>query len=84
MFCVAASVLVCSLLVRTNVFVDGFNLCYGALKGSAYRWLDLHALARKFLPKHEINRIRYFTARVASGDGDAQQPLRQQVSLPER
>jgi hypothetical protein len=67
--------------MRTNVYIDGFNLYYGALKGGAYRWLDVHALARRFLPKHEINRIRYFTARVGPGEGDARQPLRQQAYL---
>lgn len=25
----------------TNVYIDGFNLYYGALKGSPYKWLDL-------------------------------------------
>ena len=28
---------------RTNVYIDGFNLFYGALKGSPYKWLDLGA-----------------------------------------
>ena len=27
--------------MRTYVYVDGFNLYYGALKGSHYKWLDL-------------------------------------------
>jgi hypothetical protein len=26
------------------VYVDGFNLYYGALKGTKYKWLDLKAL----------------------------------------
>ena len=30
--------------MRTYVYVDGFNLYYGALKGSHYKWLDLKAL----------------------------------------
>jgi len=28
------------------VYIDGFNLFYGALKGSRYKWLDLDALCR--------------------------------------
>ncbi|MDN5856282.1 MAG: NYN domain-containing protein, partial [Actinomycetia bacterium] len=36
--------------MRTNVYVDGFNLYYGCLKGTAHRWLDLEALCRKLLP----------------------------------
>lgn len=49
--------------MRTNVYVDGFNLYYGSLKGSRWKWLDIAALCRCILQKHHvINRIRYFTA----------------------
>ncbi len=27
--------------MRTYIYVDGFNLYYGALKGTAWKWLDL-------------------------------------------
>jgi len=27
--------------LRTVVYIDGFNLFYGALKGTPYKWLDL-------------------------------------------
>jgi hypothetical protein len=69
--------------VRTNVYVDGFNLYYGCLKQTPHRWLDLGALARELLPKHQVNRIRHFTAIVSiiPGDGDGKQPLRQQAYL---
>jgi len=26
--------------LRTNVYIDGFNFYYGAVKGTPYRWLD--------------------------------------------
>jgi uncharacterized LabA/DUF88 family protein len=48
--------------VRANVYVDGFNLYYAALKGTPYRWLDLRKLCRFLLPNDRIHRIRYFTA----------------------
>lgn len=51
---------------RTNVYIDGFNLFYGALKGSPYKWLDLEALCHQLLPKDSIHRIRYFTAKVSA------------------
>ena len=35
--------------MRTIVYIDGFNLYYGALKGTPYRWLDILAMARKIL-----------------------------------
>ncbi len=30
--------------MRTNIYIDGFNLYYGALKDTPYKWLDLKAL----------------------------------------
>ncbi len=48
----------------TNIYVDGFNLYYGALKGTPYKWLDLDMLSRLLVPGREIKRIRYFTAPV--------------------
>lgn len=67
---------------RTNVYVDGFNLYYGAVKGTAYRWLDLRKLSQGLLkPEHEINRIRYFTARIAASTSDPTAPDRQATYL---
>jgi hypothetical protein len=34
---------------RTIVYVDGFNLYYGALRGTRFKWLDLSALFQKVL-----------------------------------
>src|SRR5215204_882432 len=67
--------------MRTNVYIDGFNLFYGCLKGSPYKWLDIDALCRRLLPKDQINRIRYFTALVTARPGDPQQPVRQETYL---
>lgn len=64
----------------TNVYIDGFNLYYGCVRGTPYRWLDLEAFCRHLLPKESLNRIRYFTARV-SGKIDARAPSRQQAYL---
>ena len=49
-----------------NVYVDGFNLYYGALKRTPYKWLDLGKLAQTLLPADTIQEIHYFTARVSS------------------
>lgn len=27
--------------LRTRVYIDGYNLYYGCLKGTPYKWLDL-------------------------------------------
>lgn len=55
--------------MRTHVYVDGFNLFYSVLSGTAYKWLDLHALfathlIRPIRPDSRIERIKYFTAPV--------------------
>jgi uncharacterized LabA/DUF88 family protein len=67
--------------MRTNVYVDGFNLYYGCLKGTPYRWLDLETLCCRMLPKNTINRIRYFTARVAARPNKPHDPIHQDTYL---
>lgn len=69
--------------MKTNVYIDAFNLYYGSLRRTPYRWLDVEALAALLLPGHQVNRVRYFTARVkvTPGNGDGKQPQRQQFYL---
>ena len=65
-----------------NVYVDGFNLYYRALRRTPWRWLDLCALATfRLKPKFTLHRIRYFTAPIRSGPVDPQKHRRQQVYL---
>lgn len=66
---------------KTSVYVDGFNLYYGSLKGTPYKWLDLQKLLRQLLPRHDVRQIRYFTARVTGMPPDNQQPRRQEAYL---
>lgn len=62
----------------TNVYVDGFNLYYGCLKGSPHKWLDLERLCSQLLASHnQVKRIRYFTARISARPDDPQGPARQ-------
>lgn len=64
------------------VYVDGFNLYYGSLKGTAYKWLDLKSLFNKLLDTHHIvTEIKYFTARISPRDNDLEPPQRQKVYL---
>lgn len=64
----------------TIVYVDGFNLYYGALKGSSLKWLNLEAFCQALLPQENITMIRYFTAHV-SGKVDRAAPTRQETYL---
>jgi len=69
--------------VKANVYVDGFNLYYGAMKGrgAGRRWLDLYSLCQRLLPNDQIHRIRYFTALVSARPHDPRQPVRQQTYI---
>lgn len=67
--------------MKTNVYIDGFNLYYGCLAGSRYRWLDLSRLCQVMLTRNTINRIRYFTARIEPDPRDPQKHIRQQTYL---
>ena len=67
--------------LRTNVYIDGFNLYYGRLRGTPYKWLDLERFCDQLLPKNEIRRILYFTAKVDARPHDPDQPTRQLAYL---
>ncbi len=59
---------------RLCVYVDGFNLYYGALKGrTGVRWLDLVALGRRLFPHDELFGVDYFTALVRPRAGNPTQ-----------
>ena len=67
--------------MKTIVYVDGFNLYYGAVRGTPYKWLDIHKLCQLLLPKNQIIKIKYFTALVTAHPTDMDQPIRQQIYL---
>jgi hypothetical protein len=67
--------------LRTIVYIDGFNLYYGALRGTGYKWLDLGSLCARLLPSDTITGIKYFTARVVARPSDPHAPQRQQTYL---
>lgn len=64
---------------KTVVYVDGFNLYYGALRGTGYKWLNLQDLFSKVFPRNDIVGIRYFTAAINALPSDPDQPIRQQL-----
>ena len=61
--------------------MDGFNLYYGALKGTPYKWLDIATLCGLLLKGDTINRIRYFTAQIHPDPRDPGKATRQQLYL---
>jgi uncharacterized LabA/DUF88 family protein len=54
--------------MRTAIYVDGFNLYYGRLKGTPYKWLNIHKLFSRLVheqnPKADIIAVRYYTGWV--------------------
>ena len=67
--------------MKTIVYVDGFNLYYGAVKGTPYKWLDIQKLCKLLLPKNQILKIKYFTALVTARPSDLNKPNRQLMYL---
>jgi len=67
--------------MRAAVYVDGFNLYYGCLKDTPYRWLNLLKLCQLLLPQCQIVKVKYFTAEVKQRPNNAGQPRRQRVYL---
>ena len=49
---------------RTIIYIDGFNLYYGALKGTPHKWLNLERYFSLLRPHDDIRAIKYFTAMV--------------------
>ena len=67
---------------RTYIYVDGFNLYYGVLKNTPYKWLDLNSLFQKLLnDSHDIQAIKYYTARISVHDDHKQAPIKQQIYI---
>lgn len=65
----------------THVYIDGFNLYYGLLKGTPHKWLDLKRFCDQLLPKNTVRKIYYFTARLDARPQDPGQPTRQLAYL---
>jgi 6-hydroxy-3-succinoylpyridine 3-monooxygenase len=68
-----------SSVLRTRLYVDGYNLYYGCLKNTPHKWLDPLALAERILPSVLYERngvpsrsefstpaVKYFTAPILS------------------
>lgn len=65
----------------TNLYIDGFNLYYRAVRDTTFKWLNLRKLAEILLPQDTIHRVCYFTALLDARPDDPRQPQRQQAYL---
>ena len=67
---------------KTIVYIDGYNLYYGLLKGTKDKWLDLSLFARRLLPDdHEILSVKYFTSCTLTYPHDNAAVERQNIYL---
>ena len=67
--------------MKTIVYVDGYNLYYGSVKKTSFKWLNIHRMCELLLPNNQIVGVKYFTAKVFSRKSNPQKHIRQQVYL---
>lgn len=68
---------------RSTIYIDGFNFYYGAIRGTAHRWLNLERLFERLRPDDDIQVIHYFTALVSGRHRTGQERyLRALATLP--
>lgn len=65
--------------MKTYVYIDGFNLYHGCVKYSRSKWLNIRRLMENMLPGHNVEMVKFFTARVSASIGDPDQPNRQMI-----
>ena len=70
--------------MRTIAYIDGYNLYYGLLRKSQYKWLDVYALFRDQVLNQgsDIVEVRYYTAPILGKmSDDLESPIRQRRYL---
>ncbi len=65
----------------TNLYIDGFNLYYRAVRSTPFKWLDLRKLAETLFPHDTIQDVCYFTALLDARPGNPGQAQRQLIYL---
>lgn len=65
--------------MQTIVYIDGFNLYYGACRHPGRRWLDPSALCGRLLPNDEVQEIAFCTANVKKDPADPGKQDRQRI-----
>ena len=65
---------------RTFAYIDGYNLYYGLLKGTPYKWLDPVRLVKALLrDDHDLISVKYFTSPVKTYPHDTAALDRQKI-----
>ena len=65
-------------MIKTIVYIDGFNLFYGLLQHKPNRWLNLVNFAQALVgPEHDVTAVKYFTSKTKSYPANPQSELNQ-------
>ena len=65
-------------MIKTIVYIDGFNLFYGLLQHKPNRWLNLVNFAQALVgPEHNVTAVKYFTSKTKSYPANPQSELNQ-------
>jgi uncharacterized LabA/DUF88 family protein len=70
--------------LKTVVYIDGYNLYYGLLRRSLFKWLDLYKLFQQHVldDQADVVEVRYYTAPVLGRMcDDSRSPQRQRAYL---
>ena len=65
--------------MKTYVYVDGFNLYFGCVKGTPNKWLNIRRLCEILLPGNQVECIKYFSAKVAVRPTNPSGPVNQET-----
>jgi len=64
--------------LRAIVYIDGFNFYY-SIRSTPYRWLNPVALSHLLFPNLEIQKVKYFSAKIKPQPDDPDARNRQEV-----
>jgi uncharacterized LabA/DUF88 family protein len=60
-----AALFIYTRMKKSIIYIDGFNLYYGAVKGTPWKWLDLEKYFTLLRQNDDIQQIKYFTAEIS-------------------
>lgn len=71
--------------MKTSIYIDGYNLYYGVLRGTSYKWLDIFKLFQKIAteqnPQARLEKVKFFTAPVKANFSSRGQQATQSQAL---
>ena len=73
--------------MKTKVYIDGFNLYYGCLRGTTYKWLDVFKLFNDYVIPSSLSEptsldvfVKYFTAQIIDKAAKSSSSVQDQIA----